>query len=346
MSMEYPFVYIIVLNWNGKSYVENCFRSLERLNYPNYEVVMVDNASSDGSVEYIRKNFTWVKIIQNKENLGFIANNKGMKYALENGADYILLLNNDTIVDEKIINYLVETAEKDERIGAVGPKVLSSEQRDIIQEIGVGCDIFGFPFGIHSGEIDINQYVKPFDVLYCSACCLLLKRCVLEEIGYLDEKYFIFVDDLDLCWRAQLAGYRVVADPRAFLYHKSGGTVVGGYIKSDTYRTTTQRIYLRERNTLRTLLKNYSLMSLALILPAYLFLFLGEMLFFLLKDSKVSGNYLKALKWNIIHLKDTVRKRREIQRTRKRGDKEIMKLMYRGYGKLRAYKKIKTLQTE
>jgi len=330
----FPKVFVIILNFNGIKYLKNCLQSLESQTYVNYQLIVCDNASIDGSADYAKLNFPSTILIQNKENLGFAkGNNIALKFALDQGADYILLFNNDTIVEKDVIEKLVTTGESNKKIGIVGPKILDITNRDLIHEMGMTCDKFGFPAGMKSYKRKI------FEVFYISGCAMLIKQEVLRKIGLFDEKYFMIAEDLDLCWRAQLAGYTVVVNKAAKIYHVSGGSIIGGAIKNTSYNTTLNRIYLRERNTLRTLIKNYSLASLIRIIPFYLVTLSSEcFIWACLLKLGVCASLLKAIWWNIEVLQDTLHHRQSIQALRKIADQQIMTKMIRGYAKLQVFR--------
>jgi hypothetical protein len=301
-------------------------------------VIVCDNASNDDSVDYVKVNFPLMTIIRNEENFGFAkGNNIAMKLALKKGADYILLLNNDTVAEKDIVEKLVTTAETSKKIGIVGPKILDIKNRSLIQEMGMTCDKFGFPIAINYEEVKNKE--SPYEAFYVSGCAMLIKREVLEKIGFFDEAYFMFSEDLDLCWRAQLVGYTVVVNNTAKIYHASGGSIVGGTIKNRSYTTNLNRIFWRERNTLRTLVKNYSLGNLIRIIPFYLtMLSLECFMWACLLKPRVCISLLKAMLWNVKLLKDTFNKRQNIQTLRKIRDQQVMRKMIKGYGKLQIFR--------
>lgn len=333
-----PFVCVIVLNYNGKNHLQTCLPSLESQTYSNYSVIVCDNASVDGSADYVKINFPSITIVQNKENFGFAkGNNIAMKFALEKGADYLLLLNNDTIAEKDIIDKLVTTAESDKKIGIVGPKIFDIRNRNLIHEMGMRCDKFGFPAAINSEEVKDKGSVS--EAFYVSGCAMMIKQEVLRKIGFFDEAYFMFSEDLDLCWRAQLAGYTVVVNKAAKIYHASGGSIIGGTIRNRSYTTNLIRIFLRERNTLRTLIKNYCLGNLVRIIPFYLAILSLECFMWacLLKPG-ICISLLKAIVWNIKVLPDTLHHRQGIQGSRKIADEQITKKMIKGYAKLQIFR--------
>ncbi len=192
---------------------------------------MVDNASSDGTVESVRSKFPSVKVITNQANLRFAGgNNVGIDYAMQNGADYVVLLNNDTTVDPAFLSELVQTAESDSRIGMAGPKIYYYNEPERIWFAGGKVEYWkGWVSHIGIREPDNGQYDTPRDVDYLTGCCMLVKREVIERIGKLDESFFIYGEDADWSLRAARAGYRLRFVPSSVIWHKvsasSGGNL-------------------------------------------------------------------------------------------------------------------------
>jgi len=230
-------VSIIILNLNGRNFLSDCLNSLRRQTYKNFEIIVVDNGSSDGSAEFVKDNFPEVKIIENKQNLGFPKpNNQGFEIAL---GDYIVTLNNDTVVDEKWLEHLVLAAEKDKRIGMCASKILSMSNHRQIDSAGVNICLDGMSRGRGRLEIDNGQYDNEKEILFPSACAALYKREMLEQTGFFDEDFFAYCDDSDLGLRGRLAGWKAILVPDAAVYHYYSGT--GGKYSS-------LKAYLVERN--------------------------------------------------------------------------------------------------
>jgi GT2 family glycosyltransferase len=329
---------VIILNFNGKEYLPKCLGSLKRQTYSETEVILVDNASIDGSVQYVQKNFPWVKIVQNSRNIGFAeGNDEGANYA---SGDYLVFLNYDTEVDSKWLERLIEAAETYPDVAVCGSKILDMERRDIIQEVGGLCDAYGFSLSRGWGEIDRHQYKEIIETFYVSGASLLIKKKIAEKIGLFDPKYFFNQEDVDVCWRAHLVGYKVVVNPLSIIYHKGGGSALGAPganidKKKGKYLTSTWRRYFAERNILRTVLKNYSILTLAKLLPTFFFMYFSEIVLYILTSrSDVAMTYLNALWWNARNIKDTWFKHKEVQMMRKVGDHEIRGKMVKGIGKL------------
>ena len=223
--MKLPFCSIVILNYNGKHHLKECLTSLRNINYPKerYEVILVDNNSCDGSVEYVRKNFPWVKILKLDKNYGAAeGRNKAIEYLKkgEEKIDYIVFLDNDTKVEKNWLIELVKVAQKDEKIAVCGSKVLFYNT-NIIQYAGAQMDISG---GLiqGEGEIDNGQYEIVKDVFYAPSCSMLVKFSVLEYFKKcFDPKFFIYFEENDFCWRLKLLGYKIVYVPTSVIYHKS-----------------------------------------------------------------------------------------------------------------------------
>ena len=331
-----PLVFVIVVNYNGLKYLETCFSSLEKQTYKNYRIIMLDNASTDKSVEFTQKNFSKILIIKQKKNYGFAkGNNLAIGFALDQKADYVFLVNNDTKVETDLLEKLVSTAEGDNSIGVVGPAIFGLKNKGSIQELGMAVDRFGYPLAIKTFSKKNNC------VFFVSGCAMLIKSDLLRKIGLFDEKYFMFAEDLDLCWRGRLSGYKIIVANDAKIYHASGGSISGGVLKGSTYKTNVNRIFLREKNTIRTLIKNYETSSIINIMPFYMALLLFEAIFWsLIFKPNITIYLLKAISWNIKHLPDTLQQRVLVQSLRKISDKEIAAIMVAGYCKLSIFQTI------
>lgn len=216
-------VYIIILNWNSKKDTLETIDSLERSTYSNYRIVVVDNASIDGSIEAIKNARPGIVLIENKENLGYAeGNNVGIRYVLEQKGDYIFILNNDTLVDKEAISILVKESEKDKKISVLGPKVYFYKERDIIQSAGGVLDSQFNPLHIGFKEQDKGQFAHYNAIDYISGCAMFVKREVFEKIGLLDPKYFMYWEETDFCFRTKKAGFKIQIVPQANIWHKGG----------------------------------------------------------------------------------------------------------------------------
>ncbi|MDI6804952.1 MAG: glycosyltransferase family 2 protein [Bacteroidota bacterium] len=217
-----PLVYVIVLTWNGKKDTVECLSSLQKITYTNYKILVVDNASSDGTQGEVQKRFSDIEYIFNPTNLRFAnGNNIGIDYALSKGADYILLLNNDTTVADNFLDELVNTATASLNIGIVGPKMYYHSEPNRIWYAGGKIEWWkGWISHIGVREIDNEQYCQTKETDFVTGCCMLVKREVVEKVGMLDTAYYIYGEDVDWCIRAFRTGYRLMFEPKAKIWHK------------------------------------------------------------------------------------------------------------------------------
>ena len=218
-----PRVTIIVLNWNGLADTLECLESLASLDYPNYEVVVVDNGSTDGSVSVIRERCPGVTIVENGENLGYAGgNNVGLCHAMAQGADYALLLNNDTVVDPAFLGILVNAAEAEPAVGIAGPTIYYHERPDVIWSAGGAINWQrGSTWMVGLDEQDKGQFgAEPRPVDFVTGCAMLVRRAVLERAGLLDERFFAYYEEAEWCVRAARAGFQVMHVPMAHIWHQ------------------------------------------------------------------------------------------------------------------------------
>jgi GT2 family glycosyltransferase len=216
-----PLVVTVILNTNRRDDTLACLSSLAKSTYPNQWVIVLDNASTDGSVDAIRARFPDVHIIALKENKGYAGNNNtGIQAALDAGADWVFVLNEDTLLADDCLTRLVQIGENDPKIGIVGPMVYHYDEPEIIQSAG-GWLNDRWQAG-HSGqnEVDKGQYGHPRSVDWISGCAILVRREVIEQIGMLDERFFYYWEETEWCLRASRAGWQVLQVPAARLWHK------------------------------------------------------------------------------------------------------------------------------
>ena len=251
-------VFVIILNYNGWKDIEECLASVGKLRTENLELrtIKVDNGSERIPM-LDRDDGLNLKIIRNQQNLGFAeGNNVGIRYALENGADYILLLNNDTLVEKKLIKELVDLMGKDQAVGIVSPKIYFApgyefhKDRYRKEELG---KVFWYAGGLmdwrnligsHRGvdEVDHGQYDIKQETEFATGCAILVKKEVFEKIGFLDEHYYLYYEDNDFCQRAKKAGYKIFYSPGATVWHKNAGSSGGSGSTLQDYYTTRNRL--------------------------------------------------------------------------------------------------------
>lgn len=309
-------VAIIIPNHNGKKYLEDLFGSLKTLDYPedSWKLIFIDDVSTDDSFEEAQKLFPQAHFIKNKKNMGFTGtNNIGAQWAIENNFDYILLLNQDTIISSNLLNVLTETMESDKKIACVQPKILLHPEIDKFNNTGNRIHFLGFGYGDSSGVKDIGQFNEPRTVNYCSGSCVMIRLDIVKQVGLFDNEMFFDLEDLDLGWKMTLMGYKNIYQPKAFIYHKY------------KFSENKNRFYHTEKNRFIVLLKNYKTKTLLLMLPMLLIMELGLMLFafknkWLSVKLKSYMFFFKPGAWKYIKSKKS-----EVNAIRKIDDKTILK---------------------
>ena len=239
----------ILLNFNGYKDTINCIKSLYNLNYEDLNIVVVDNASTDGSVNYINSAFPDMPIIINEKNWGYSKGfNIGIKKALELNTDYILILNNDTILHPELLNELVKTARSEYKAGAVFGKVYFYGTNKI-QSAGktfnsylLNSKIIGF------GEADVGQYDKVQEYNFADDVCLLLSREALESIGGYDPDLFLYYEEVDLFIRLNKANFKLYYNPNAIIWHKVSQSSGGGWNPLKSYHLSRSKIICLRKN--------------------------------------------------------------------------------------------------
>ena len=240
-----PLVYVVTLTWDQREDTIKCLGSLSRITYPHYRLLLVDNASVDGTVEAVRDRFPDVEIIVNPRNLGFPGGfNVGLRYALAQGANYVFMINNDTFVELNILDRLMSCADPPD-VGILAPKIYYADEPNRVWSVGGRRH----PWTLEmidkgDGQLDRGQWKDAIERDYLVGCALLLKRSLLEDVGLFDTGYCpIYYEDVDLCLRARQAGYRLLLVPSARMWHKVSAS--GGGAGSPRER------YLMARNSVR-----------------------------------------------------------------------------------------------
>lgn len=231
METQSPSVAVIIVNWNRRDDTLECLDSLTKLTYPNWRAILVDNGSTDGSARAVRDRYPDVKVIESPVNLRFAGgNNLGLKDVLEEGGDYCLLLNNDATVESDFLNHLVEAASFDQSVGLVGPKILYHHRPDVIWFAGgVLKPAWGYVRHFGLRQVDDGRFDEQRQVSFLTGCCLLIRRDVIDRVGLLDEGFYLYSEDADYCLRSMKAGYKLIYEPKARIYHKVSKSSGGAY---------------------------------------------------------------------------------------------------------------------
>jgi GT2 family glycosyltransferase len=265
-------IFIILLNWNNGQDTKECLDSLERIFSPTCKVIIVDNGSVDGSGEKLQREFSRHHFIFNPGNLGFAGgNNRGIQYALDHGANYVLLLNNDTVARNDFIGPLLMAAESDEEVGIVGGKINYYDTPDRVW-FGGGRMSLWRAGGYHLGLDQIDDplvFRGTVNASFVTGCLMLIKREVLERVGLFDEDYFAYLEDLDFCYRVMRGGWRLKVNRDVRILHKVGGS------QRRTRGPSPMEIYYGTRNRLFFASKYLSLSEKAVF---FSYFFLGRLL--------------------------------------------------------------------
>ena len=241
-----PSVSVIILNWNGRSYLDDCLGSLASQSFRDFEVVLLDNGSADRSADYVRARYPWVRLVELPANAGFAGgNNRALAFCR---GEYLVTLNNDTRVATDFLQALVAAAAAHPRAGMVAAKMLNFSDGRTIDSVGIRPGRDGMAYNVGVGEADRGQYDRSGAVFGPCAGAALYRRALLDDVGFFDEDFFAYYEDVDLAWRARLAGWEAVAAPRAVVYHVHSGT---------SGRGSPFTVYHIHRNKWFTLLKNW-----------------------------------------------------------------------------------------
>ena len=241
-SNSAPLVSIIIPNWNGRHFLEECINSIERQTFSSFELIFVDNGSTDGSAEWVEARYgDWVRIVRNRENLGFAeGNNVGIRLAR---GKYIVLLNNDTAVEPEWLEELIKPVEADSSVGMCASKVRSYNQPEVLEATGELLFRDGLNRARGHLEVDRGQYDLDLEIFFPPGCGALYRRVMLDEVGLFDEDFFAYGDDTDLGIRGRLAGWRCVYVPRAVVYHKGSGST-GRYSAFKAFHVERNRVWV------------------------------------------------------------------------------------------------------
>ncbi|MGI8426580.1 MAG: glycosyltransferase [Actinomycetota bacterium] len=332
-----PEVSIVVLNFNGKRFLDPCLESLTKQSFPSSstEILFVDNASSDGSVDHVRAHWPSVRVVELRTNLGFAAGiNAGVKAST---GKFVALINNDAVAEPDWVTKGLEGFNKGSDVGMVASKILTMDGKTI-DYAGGALSFYGHGYKVGVNEPDEGQFDRPAETLFASGCALFMQRQLFLETGGFDEDYFAFFEDVDLGWRLWIMGYRVLYEPSSVVRHHHHGTA--------NHLGQERELFLLERNALMTIMKNYEQANLDNLLPASIMLALERGLTYsgidrenynlALKHEPLSGEDERVSPLAMAHVlavsevtrnvDSIMKKRAAVQKKRLRSDKELAPL--------------------
>lgn len=310
-----PLVSIIIVNYNGRSYLEECFASLMKVTYPNYEIIIVDNNSSDDSIEFVKNNFPKIMIIKLEKNYGFAEpNNIGAKNAR---GDFLLFLNNDTIVEPNFVSELVKVITQNSKI-AICQSLLLKPNGDI-DSSGDFVDIYGRAFNSRNKVTSVQR------ILSARGASMLINKKIFQELGGFDENFFASFEDVDLGWRACICGYDVMLVPNSIVYHEGSQTIK---------KISSELVFHSTKNSLMLRLVNFETSYALKSLLTMLFVVMARKLFKVkvIKDPEQPPplpsfkNLIHGSCWVIKNFKHITKKRKLLNSKRKRSTKELVKM--------------------
>lgn len=329
-----PSVLVVLVARDGEAWLQQCLMGLSRQTHPRLGVLALDNGSADGSAALLEAALGPGRVMKLEANEGFAgAIGRALGAEVTSEADYVLFLHDDTVLAPDAIANLVRGAGQMPDVGVVGPKVLDWEDPRVLREIGLSTDRFGYAYSqLEDGEVDHGQYDRIREVSFVSSCAMMVSQEALRRVGAPDER-LATGDDLDFCWRAQLAGFHVLMDPSAVAHHRGAG------LRGERRGTEGGRSrYRRERAALAAILKNYGLLYLVWILPLYLAQGLVRVgLLALIRRFEDAYQVLAAWGWNVVHLPGTLRRRVRAQAVRQVSDRTVRRSMAPATIRLRAW---------
>lgn len=309
MSQKPPETTVIIINYNGRAYLDELLQTLKRQSVLAFETLLIDNASSDQSAAYVRHNYPWVQVLPQSVNLGFSrAGNLG---AGRSRARYLAFLNTDMKLDPLWLEGLMEEAGNDSRNAAVASKIRLYDRPRLLNGVGGAMNRLGYTWDRGMFEEDSGQYDRSEEVFFASAGAALFRRSAFLEAGGFDESFFMYHEDVDLCWRLWLFGFRIITAPDSVAYHHFGGTTRNS--QGMFWRET-----LGERHSMRSLIKNYEAGNMLQSL---------FQIFLLRQSARRKLAQFRNFLWNLQRLPDTLGHRRIIQKRRRRTDQDLKSLI-------------------
>ena len=304
-------VSILIVNWNASENLKECLTSLYKIDYPNYEVILVDNGSTDDSIEMASNHFPKAKVIRSNTNLGFAGgNNLGLKHCK---GEYILFLNNDTLVTRGFLSELVSFIERDDKLGVVQPTILfhrpGTPLHRKINSVGSFLLNSGFLYHLNYGKKFVKEeYDDSYDIYTAYGACFLVRKEIIDKAGGLfDADYFAYFEETDFSHRVWLAKYRIKIYTPAIIYHKgakTAETLPSSFIQYHSFK-----------NRLYTYLKDFGFSNLfKIFIPHLLVCEVSTLLYLLVRRPDYSLAIQKAIFWNLFHLEKLIRDRKNVQK--------------------------------
>lgn len=329
-------VLAVLVTHDGAEWLEETIDALEAQHHPALEVLAVDNGSQDASRQILLDRLGPDRVLVAERDLGFgAAVSMALDAQAAGNSEYVLFLHDDLALRPDAVAELVAALERDPRLAVVGPKLVDWDDPRLLQNVGMSVDLTGrAESGLETDELDQGQRDAVHAALYVSSAGMLVRRSVFDELGRFDRRYHLFRDDLDLCWRAWLAGYDVEVVPEAVARHVAAAA---NYQRLGQTAFLGPR-YFAERNTLATLLKNYSALRLLYILPGFFAVGVAKVLGFVATRRLADAwQTVRAWAWNGWRIRRTLRLRRAVQDRRQRTDAELRPLFVRVAPRVRAY---------
>ncbi len=322
-----PLLSIIITDYNAKRWLDKCILSIKAQKFRNYEIVFVNDGSTDGSFEYVQKKYPECVFINNIKNIGFaLSNNAGATAAT---GEYLFILNADTHLEKNTLEKIAAYVRKHPDRHLLQLDIRRYDKSNLKGEACTfDMDFLGYP--IWSGRED--------SIFYADAAAMVIKKDLFFKLHGFDDAFYIYLEDMDIAWRARMLGHNVYLLAKAYVYHFAGGTSVSTQLKEGKYTTSLRRRYDAQKNNLRAILKNYELKNVLWILPFSVFLAVAEGWLYLIRFNMHGFLALhKAILWNIVNIHGTLKERAYMQTIRTVPDSEILAVCSRKVSKVQSF---------
>jgi len=320
--MKKGYISIIIVNWNGLKWLKNCFDSLIKQTYTQYEIIFVEDASDNQkeTIEFVEKKYPHVQIVVNSIHTGFAGgNNKGLTIAK---GEYILMLNNDTVQESDYLEQLVHSMNKYPRAASIQSKLVLMNDKSKLDVCGSYWTDTTILHYIGLGKAaNKKEYNEPKQFFSNKGASMMVRKSVIDSIGFLDDDFWTYYEETDFCHRAWLSGYEVWYTPNAVCYHANGGT-------SAIQHNNSLIMFHNLKNKLNSYIKNFEYRNLLYIIPFHIAISIVTSMMMLLQGKWKHGLVcFTAIGWNILHISSTVKKRSVVQHKRKISDASVFGLV-------------------